>query len=289
MLLEKVVAAVCLLVVSPINAIIVDFYRSKALGMQTLMDSLYLDFIFHHGLSQFLACSFTFLPKPVPTLPALILTRIPHIFALAMFFQLSVVAVGKYVHVYQQHLILAADLTDKEIVNRIRILTFVVVSIAEFVAIYNGHAYAEYEYLTGECYQGICDRGQVAVWFILLAFLLNGGLSLTMFIQERRRQKRIFDQRQQSLRQEDSAMERERRRKKMIRTLIAFFFLSVYIFSMILMRTHGKNYVDNEEIIRCFLLITICIIFPSVTLLLKNNYRCHTAKRMAQLWAKITP
>ena len=273
MSIAEIVSIICLPLALLVNILVIHFYRSKPLGMQTLMDLLYIDFVLYHGGLQFCACVYTFLPRPMEVFPALILTRIPHIFILAMTIQLSVISVGKFVHVYQQHLIVEADLTDKEINNRIRGLNFFIIAVTETVAVCNGHAYREFEYLVGECYQGNCDKGQVAGFFMLIAVALKGILSSLIFVKERNFRRRIGD-----VHQTETSSEDARKRAKVVKTFAAIMIILVYGLCMTLLMTQGEGLMDDRDAVRIIGLVSICVAFPVAVLLMKENYRKHLVK-----------
>ena len=283
MLLVEIVSAICLFMAMAINALVIHYYRSKPLGMQTLMDLLYIDFIIYHGGLQFCSCLYTFFPKPMPILPALIVTRIPHFFILALNIQLSVISIGKFVHVYQQHLILDADLTDKEIINRIRFMLIIMIGVTETIAVYNGHAYREFEYLVGECYNGNCDQGQVAGLFILVAIILKGSLSLAIFRKEMQMRRRINDAAQI----ENGKINGKRKRSKVMKTFLFIAIILAYGICMILLMTQGKGLMDDQDVVRAIGLVSICIVFPVGIVLMKDNYRNHLLKISLLLLKKV--
>ena len=283
---EKTVASICLTFSQAINIAVVDFYQCKSLGMQTLMDLLYVDFVYYHGMHQLLLCSNTlFLAKPMPTnITTLLVSRLPHFFVLAMCIQMSVIAIGKFIHVYKQHLILEANSTDKEIVNRIRIITIILIVVTESIAVYSGHVYREFEYLTGECYKGRCDQGEVAALYILLALILNGSLSLAICINERKLRRKIIDVNMMGKSPENDS---NNKKEKMKKTLLGFLLFSLYGSSMILLMTQGKKVLSEEEIVRSVGLITICVVFPSAAIIIKKKFRVHINKRFHHCKAEI--
>ena len=290
MLIENIISSVCLAFAVCTNIAVIDFYRSKPLGKQTLMDLLYVDFIFYHGTHQFLLCSYTlFLPRPMATHLALVISRLPHFFVLAMCLQMSIIAIGKFIHFYQQHLILEANLTDNQIVTRIRMTTMVIIGITETVAVYWGHVYREFEYLSdGACYQNRCDKGQVAAVFIILALILNGSLSLSICIKGRKMKGKVLDVSIVDQQQQQSYSSSDNNKDKMMKTLLSLFLISLYGSAMILLMTQGKEVLLSEaEVIRSIGLISICIVIPSAVLMAKKKYRVHIAKRFYHLKEKL--
>ena len=142
----------CWIVASAVNFLAIDYYRAKPLGMQTLMDPLRIEFVSFVSVVQTIGCLDTLLPRPLPTLPALVIAILLHAFILAVLLQLTVIPVAKYLHIYRQHWIADIGWSDETIVFWIRFSTVVIVTAAEIYTVTSQHYldFFEYEYLSGE-------------------------------------------------------------------------------------------------------------------------------------------